>query len=414
MKKYHYLLIIIAILVAGSLWWLSARLHYQSTQYEHNESGVEIGPHKGRIFHKDVFSVELIIFEKNSPPRFHVYVASDGKPIPSSQVKLTIQLIRLDGGITNITFKPEQDYLISNEAVDEPHSFDVKIKAIYQGKLYEWTFSSYEGRTRLSEQSVKVEGIRVETAGAGVIKKYVSLNGRITLNRNTTVDVRARFPGVVKEVFYKWGDPVKKGDLLATIESNESLKSYEVRSSTDGRILTRNISVGNVAGSEPLFTLVNLSDVWAELHVFPRDLGKINEGQMVTIHSQEDDREVQAPITMLLPTTDPLSQTVIAIVTIANPDKVWRPGTIVRGDVLITEKSVPILIKATAVQNYKDSTVVFLNKGDQYEMQPVILGEKDGQWVEVTSGLKAGTNYVTTNSFLIKADIEKSGAEHDH
>ncbi len=135
---------------------------------------------------------------------------------------------------------------------------------------------------------------------------------------------------------------------------------------------------------------------------------------MVMIHSQEEDREVQAPITMLLPTTDPLSQTVIAIVTIANPDKVWRPGTIVRGDVLIVEKSVPILIKATAVQNYKNSTVVFLNKGNQYEMQPVMLGEKDGQWVEVTSGLKAGTNYVTTNSFLIKADIEKSGAEHDH
>lgn len=408
----------IVILVSGSLWWLSARLHFldanQSTPYEHNESGSEIGPHKGRIFNKDGFSVELVIFEKNLPPRFHVYVASEGKSIPTPQVKLAIQLIRLDGSITNITFKPERDYLVSNEAIDEPHSFDVKIKAIYQEKLYEWTFPSYEGRTQLSAQSAKNEGIQVEAAAPGVMKKYVSLNGRITLNRNTTVDIRARFPGVVKEVFFKWGDPVKKGDLLATIESNESLKAYEVRSSTDGRILTRNISVGNVAGSEPLFTLVNLSDVWAELHVFPRDLGKINEGQMVTIHSEEDDKEVQAPITMLLPTTDPLSQTVIAIVTIANPDKIWRPGTIVRGDVLIAEKTVPILIKATAVQNYKDSTVVFINKGDQYEMQPVTLGEKDSQWIEVTSGLKAGTNYVTTNSFLIKADIEKSGAEHDH
>lgn len=408
----------IVILVSGSLWWLSARLHFldrnPSTRYEHNESGAEIGPHKGRIFHKDGFSIELLIFEKNSPPKFHVYVASEGTPIPTSQVKLAIQLIRLDDSVTNITFKTEGDYFVSNETIDEPHSFDIKMKVIYRKKSYEWIFPSYEGRTQLSAQSAKDEGIQVETAGPGVIKKYVHLNGRITLNRNTTVDVRARFPGIVKEVFFKWGDPVKKGDLLATIESNESLKAYEVRSSTDGRILTRNISVGNVAGSEPLFTLVNLSDVWAELHVFPRDLGKINEGQAVTIHSEEDDNEVQAPITMLLPTTDPLSQTVIAIVTIANPDKIWRPGTIVRGDVLITEKPVSILIKAAAVQNYKDSTVVFINKGDQYEMRPVTLGEKDSEWVEVIRGLKAGTNYVTNNSFLIKADIEKSGAEHDH
>jgi hypothetical protein len=182
----------------------------------------------------------------------------------------------------------------------------------------------------------------------------------------------------------------------------------------DGRILTRNIGVGNVAGSEPLFTLANLSDVWAELHVFPRDLGKINEGQMVTIHSQEGEREAQAPITMLLPTTDPLSQTVIAIVTIANPKEIWRPGTIVTGDVLIEEKSVPILIKVTALQNSQGSPVVFIKVGNQYEMRPVKLGENDGVWVEVKSGLKAGTHYVTANSFLIKADIEKSGAEHDH
>nr|WP_284498389.1 efflux RND transporter periplasmic adaptor subunit [Legionella maioricensis] len=375
---------------------------------------VKLGPHNGRILHQDGFSIELLIFEKNSPPKFHAYTTFKTKTIPPEQVKLTLELTRLDGEHNQVTFKPEQDYLVSNEIVAEPHSFDVRTKAIYQDKLYEWTFPSYEGRTQLSTQAAEEGGVKIETARPGIIKKFVHLTGRITLNRNTTTDVRARFPGVVKAVFVKWGDTVKKGDLLATIESNESLKDYEVRAPSDGRILTRNISVGNVAGSEPLFTLANLADVWAELHVFPRDLGKVNEGQMVTIRSQEEDREVQAPITMLLPTTDPLSQTVIAIVTIANPKEIWRPGTIVTGDVLIEEKSVPILIKATALQNSKNSPVVFIKVGNQYEKHPVKLGENDGVWVEVKSGLKAGTLYVTANSFLIKADIEKSGAEHDH
>jgi cobalt-zinc-cadmium efflux system membrane fusion protein len=410
-KKYYYFLIFTAILIVGALWGL---LYSASANMTVKNGQIELGMHNGRVFHQDGFSIELLIFEKNSPPKFHAYTTFKGQPIPPTQVKLTLELIRLDGEHNQVTFRPEQDYLVSNEVVAEPHSFDVKTKAIYQDKRYEWTFPSYEGRTQLGTQAAKEGRVKIETAGPGILKKIVYLTGRIALNRNTTTDVRARFPGVVKAVFVKWGDTVKKGDLLATIESNESLKDYEVRAPSDGRILTRNIGVGNVAGSEPLFTLANLSDVWAELHVFPRDLGKINEGQMVTIHSQEGEREAQAPITMLLPTTDPLSQTVIAIVTIANPKEIWRPGTIVTGDVLIEEKSVPILIKVTALQNSQGSPVVFIKVGNQYEMRPVKLGENDGVWVEVKSGLKAGTHYVTANSFLIKADIEKSGAEHDH
>ncbi len=42
------------------------------------------------------------------------------------------------------------------------------------------------------------------------------------------------------------------------------------------------------------------------------------------------------------------------------------------------------------------------------------LGINNSEWVEVLGGLKPNTEYVTENSFLIKADIEKSGASHDH
>lgn len=407
-KKYHYIFIVVAILLAGALWWLSARLHFAYAAQN------EPGPHHGRLLIKEGFSIELLLVEKNLPPKFHVYAYSRNKIIPPSQVNLTMELIRLDGEINPLTFKPQSDYLESKELINEPHSFDIKIKAIYQNKTYEWALPSYEDRTQLSDAEANEANIQVAVAGPGVIKKYVHLNGRITLNRNTTANVMARFPGVVKNVFVEWGSTVKKGDLLATIESNESLREYEVRAPTDGRILERNISAGSVAGSTSLFTIANLADVWAELHVFPRDLGKVNKGQMVTLHSEEEDREVQSPISMLLPTTDPLSQTVIAIVIIANPKEEWRPGTIVRGDVLISENKVPLMIKATALQNYKNEPVVFIKAGNQYEMRKVSLGEKDRDWVEVKSGLRAGTQYVITNSFLIKADIEKAGAEHDH
>lgn len=411
MKKYHYFLIIVAVLIAGMLWW-----PFAATVTSSNSSGIEEehGSHKGRLFHNKDFTLELVIDEEGPVPKFKAYISSKGKAISPSKVTLTVELKRLEGNVTTITFGPEDDALVSIQDVQEPHSFDVAINAVYESKHYIWSYSSYEGRVTLSDKIAKEEGITVNIAGPGVIKKYAHLNGRITLNRNTTTEVRARFPGVVKNVLVKWGDSVKKGDLLATIESNESLKEYEVRAPTDGRILARNITPGNVAGTEPIFTIANLADVWAELHVFPRDLSKINEGQMVTIHSQEEDMAMSAPITMILPTTDPLSQTVIAIVTIANPSGKWRPGTIVKADVLIAEKPVSLMVKSSALQNVREDTVIFIKVRNQYEMRKVELGEKDDQWVEVKSGLKPGTSYVVSNSFLIKADIEKSGAEHEH
>ena len=41
-------------------------------------------------------------------------------------------------------------------------------------------------------------------------------------------------------------------------------------------------------------------------------------------------------------------------------------------------------------------------------------GRSDGRMTEVLGGLEPGTEYVVGNSYLIKADIDKSGASHDH
>ena len=58
--------------------------------------------------------------------------------------------------------------------------------------------------------------------------------------------------------------------------------------------------------------------------------------------------------------------------------------------------------------------MVYAKVGDQYEVRMLELGREAGDWIEVLGGLKLGTEYVTENSYIIKADIEKSGASHDH
>lgn len=271
-----------------------------------------------------------------------------------------------------------------------------------------------EGRTEIDADAANAAGIVISKAGPATINNVLTLTGRVVLNRNTTADVKARFPGIVRSVKVNLGQKVSKGQALASVESNESLSVYTVSSPTDGVVLTRNTNVGNVAGDAPLFTIADLSDVWAEFHVFPRDLGKVQEGQMVRVHMLEDGRQIEVPISMLLPTADPLSQTVIAVVTIPNAKNAWRAGMSVEGDVHISQSKVPLAVAKDAVQRMEDNTVVFVKEGDGYEMRPVKLGKSDGNMVEVRDGLKAGEQYVSQGSFIIKADIGKSEAGHDH
>jgi cobalt-zinc-cadmium efflux system membrane fusion protein len=73
-----------------------------------------------------------------------------------------------------------------------------------------------------------------------------------------------------------------------------------------------------------------------------------------------------------------------------------------------------LVVANSALQTFRDFTVVYAQVGDVYEVRMLQLGVSDGEHTEVIGGIDAGTRYVTDNSYLIKADIEKSGASHDH
>ena len=271
-----------------------------------------------------------------------------------------------------------------------------------------------EGRTEISPQAAKAAGIHLSEVKAAYIKEVLPLTGRIILNRDTTAEVRARFPGIVKKVNVNWGESVKKDQVLAVIEANESLRTYQVTSPSTGIVLDRNTNVGNVTGEEPIFIVADLSQVWAEFHVFPRDLSNVKIDHKVRVHTLENDQEQIAQVHLIQPTVDAMSQTVVAIVAIDNHKQHWRPGMTVEGDVMVSEQEVAMAVSEEAIQRMEGQTVVFVKKGTTYEMRPVTLGISDGSFIEVRSGLSVGEQYVSQGSFIVKADIGKSEAEHEH
>ncbi len=267
--------------------------------------------------------------------------------------------------------------------------------------------------TAIPDEIARNSGIGTEIAASATVAETVSLTGRITLNQNSTAQVKARFAGIVRDVKKGQGETVNVGDVLATVESNDSLQVYPVKAPIQGVILARSTNIGDVAGDSPLFTIANVSNVWAEFHVFPRDIDKIRNGQMVRVFSFEGQHKGEAPITVVSPIAESSSQTIVARVTLPNEEGLWHSGMTVRGDVAVREKQVPIAVKTSAIQRMEGKTVVFVRNGDNYIMRPVKTGLADAEWTEVRGGLQPGESYVSVNSFLIKADIGKAGAEHE-
>jgi cobalt-zinc-cadmium efflux system membrane fusion protein len=179
------------------------------------------GSHGGRLFSKDDFQIELTIFEKGIPPEFRAYVTdSSSKSIPFSEVKISVELKRLDR-VDMIQFNPSGQYLVGDKTVVEPHSFEVFIKALWKGKNFEWNFTSFEARAELSDEAIKNAEIETAIVGPQTIKGTLELPGEIGLDETKVLHIVPRLDGVVKQVFKHLGDKVSKGEALAIIESRE-------------------------------------------------------------------------------------------------------------------------------------------------------------------------------------------------
>lgn len=372
----------------------------------------ERGPHRGRMLREGDFALELTIFETNVPPHYRLYAYQGGKPVPPADVQATIQLKRLDGEVNNFTFQPENDYLIGSAEVIEPHSFDVEVTAQYAGASHRWAFDSYEGRTTLPAAAAEAAGVKIAAAGPAVIRNTVRLMGAVALDANRHAQIRARFPGIVREVKVQEGQRVRRGQTLVVVEGNDSMRTYPVTAPFDGTVLARRTSVGDVAGTDALVEMADVSAVWVELRAIGPDAETLSVGQPVEITSATGGVKAGGKIQMLLPVA--AGQSVVARVTIENADGRWRPGMTVTAEVTIASREVPLAVEESGLQRFRDFTVVFAQIGETYEVRMLELGERDGRFAEVLGGLKPGTTYVTEQSFLIKADIDKSGASHDH
>jgi cobalt-zinc-cadmium efflux system membrane fusion protein len=378
-------------------------------------AGFERGPHRGRMLRDGDFAVEMTIFEDGVEPEFRVYAYRGDKPVPPAQVKLTVDLKRLGGKLDRFAFAPQADYLRGSGVVREPHSFDVTVTASSAGRSHKWAYASYEGRTTISADAARAGGVRSERAGPATVSDVIDIAGRVEITPEGKADVRARLPGQIVWITGQLGQAVTRGQTLLRVESSHSLQTYAVPAPISGVIVEKNANVGDTTGDRALFVIADPSKLHAEFFVYPRDAERVQVGQGVTVRSLSGENRIEAAVEAILPAADLASQTLLAHVHLpASASRVLRPGMGVEGAFAVARAQVPLAVRTKAIQRFRDFEVVYAKVGDTYEVRMLKLGRRTPEWTEVLGGLEPGAEYVTDGAFLIRADVDKSGASHDH
>ncbi|MAU61750.1 MAG: efflux transporter periplasmic adaptor subunit [Parvibaculum sp.] len=306
----------------------------------------------------------------------------------------------------------EEGHDAHGEEADADHAHDDEDDhALEEGHAEE------EGHVNLSASQLENTDIEIAKATAGTLTLSTSLFGVIRPDLEKLVHIVPRFPGIVTEVKRRIGDEVSKGDVLLSVESNESLRSYTLRSPIAGRIIQRNVAPGQFADTEtPLMVVADMSSVWLDLQVHRHDAGLVREGQRVTFRLEDEGDPVAATIGYVSPIAAQDTQSVLARAYVPNPDGRLQPGIFVSASVEQEKATARVVVGREAILYDGASSFVYVpgeEKGS-FERLEVKTGRSDEKSVEIVDGLDPGSTYVAGNAFILKAEAGKNAASHAH
>lgn len=190
---------------------------------------------------------------------------------------------------------------------------------------------------------------------------------------------------------------------------------YEIRAPFDGIVVEKHISLGEAVKEDAnIFTLSDLTTVWADIAVPAKDLNAVRVGEKVTVKASAFDSSATGTVAYVGSLLGVQTRTANARVTLPNPQGTWRPGLFVNVEIVSNEVQVPVAVALDAIQTINDKPVIFVKVADGFIAQEVTTGRSDGKHIEIVKGLKAGSEYAASGSFVIKSELGKASAEHAH
>lgn len=207
---------------------------------------------------------------------------------------------------------------------------------------------------------------------------------------------------------------VSEGDAKS-LKDSSALARYSLRAPIAGSVLERTLTVGeSVSDDKPLFRLADLSSLWIDLSVPVSDLATIKRGQRVVVKDKAGAVSGEGKVLFVQPELSAESRTGSVRVALNNPKGQWRPGMFVTTELVTGQQDQMLSIPEDALQTLEGKPVVFVADADGLEPREVTLGRRSAGRVEVLSGLKAGEHFAASGGFVLKAELQKGEAEHEH
>lgn len=178
-----------------------------------------------------------------------------------------------------------------------------------------------------------------------------------------------------------------------------------------GRVQDLAVTLGETVPVEKAaFTVINLDKVWAHLALAPKDVSKVQPGDVVELTSEAaPGRVFRGRVSSIQAGSDETTRAVYVLAPLLNPQGLLKSGTYVQGSLITAERQQKLSVPEEALQehNGRPTLYVSLHDGD-FEVRHVLLGAKGKDWREVSQGLKAGEKVAVHGTFYLKSEALKS------
>ena len=303
---------------------------------------------------------------------------------------------------------------------------DLRAAAMDNQGTYQQAQASYETTTRASlpEELQKAEA-DVKSAKEALDAQQKLYDSRKTLYEQGALARKDLDQAAVSlvQAQNQYDIAVKHRDSLQSIGKQQELKSAEgqltsakgkylgaeaqlgyseIRSPVSGVITDRPLYEGEIAtAGSPLITVMDLSQVIAKAHIPGEEAALLKKGDPATLSVTGEDQPVQGKVTLVSPALDPNSTTVEVWVQAPNPDKSLRPGVSVKVSMVAETVPKAVVAPAPAVLTADDgsTSVMVIGSDGRAHKRDVKTGIRQGDDIQIVSGLNAGEQVVTTGAY---------------
>jgi cobalt-zinc-cadmium efflux system membrane fusion protein len=212
-----------------------------------------------------------------------------------------------------------------------------------------------------------------------------------------------------------------KSRLSALGAASTSNGRYVLTAPISGLVSKKDLVLGeNVQLADQLFTIDQLDQLWLEFIAPSSEFAAITPNQQIEFKSLQTSNIFKAQILSLNSEADVLTGRLQVRAKVLSKASELRPNLMVNVQLQQAGPTHALRVLKSAVQKIEGKDAVFVasehNQKIEFTVQPVLLGQisGDGQWVEVQSGLTQGQQYAAQGSFLLKSELEKGEASHEH